>query len=274
MKSLWTLYTLTLRQQLHGKRWIVLSLLFLLPAALALTVEQSRTKIPPVALEFVFAFMFIPQAVLPLAALIEASGIIQDELEEQTITYLLIRPIPRWTLYVVKLLGAMTTTIAMMAIFTSVTYAVIYGFHSDADPTRRCALAIGIHGLAVICYCCIFGLLGLLTKRILIGGIMYIVVVEGLLANLAFGIRLVTVIYYARLIAYRVLPFNLTTPAGTENLSADAWQLDLINDPQLLEHPTLQTCLMVLIAASLILVTVGAVICSGREFHVKTPEKN
>ena len=43
-------------------------------------------------LEFLLAFMFIPQLLLPLVALLYASGMIQDEQEEQTITYLLDPP--------------------------------------------------------------------------------------------------------------------------------------------------------------------------------------
>ena len=44
-------------------------------------------------------FNLIPHALAPLAALFYAAGIIQDEVEEQTLTYLLLRPLPRWALY-------------------------------------------------------------------------------------------------------------------------------------------------------------------------------
>ena len=94
--ALWTLYTLTLRQHLHGKRWMVMAALFLLPAGLADRGAGDGAERPSGRLEFILAFMFIPQALLPLVALLYASGIIQDEQEEQTITYLLIRPIPKW----------------------------------------------------------------------------------------------------------------------------------------------------------------------------------
>src|SRR5260370_24980906 len=93
--ALGALYTLTLRQHLHGKRWLVLGALFLTPALLAGLVRATAPDAPAVELEFVFAFMFIPQALLPLVALLYASGIIRDEQEEQTFTYLLIRPIPK-----------------------------------------------------------------------------------------------------------------------------------------------------------------------------------
>jgi hypothetical protein len=138
----------------------------------------------------------------------------------------------------------------------------------------RCVIAIGVHSLAVIAYCCLFGLLGIAYKRSLLLGIVYIAVVEGLFANMAFSIRLITVIYYARVIAYRTMPFVFMDGPRQENIAADAWQLDPAHDPQLLEHPTTATCLIILISASVILALAGAFICWRKEFHVKTPEKN
>src|SRR4051812_39800571 len=96
LTALAALYTLTLRQHLHGKRWLVLGILFLAPAVLAGVVRLTAEDVPPLALEFMFVFLFIPQALLPLVALLYGSGIVQDEQEEQTFTYLLIRPMPRW----------------------------------------------------------------------------------------------------------------------------------------------------------------------------------
>src|SRR5271166_7020622 len=126
VRSLAALYTLTLRQHLHGKRWLVLGALFLLPGLLAGLIRATTDELQPAMLEFLFVFMLIPQALLPLVALLYGSGIIQDEQEEQTLTYLLIRPISKWALYVVKMLATLTTTVALTAVFTALTYAVIY----------------------------------------------------------------------------------------------------------------------------------------------------
>ena len=260
--ALATLYVLTLRQYFHGKRWLV--------------VRTTARDVPPMALEFALAMMFIPQLLLPLVALLYASGMIQDEQEEQTITYLLIRPLPKWAIYVVKLLATLTTTVALTAIFTLLTYAAIYaGAEQPPDGALvRGLKAAGIHSLAMIAYCSIFGLMSLITKRTLVIGIVYTALVEGVLANLPFGIRLMTVIYYTRLIAYRTLPFLVTGPhGGTENVTAIAWQLNVQDDPSLLEHPQLSTCYTVLLVTSLVCTIVAAWLCSRREFHVKTPEK-
>ena len=81
--------------------------------------------------------------------------------------------------------------------------------------------------------------MSLLTKRMLVVGILYTAVVEGLLANLPFSIRLLTVIYYARLIAYRTMDIpRARGDGGREDLAAEVWQLDpvrAIRDS--IEHP-------------------------------------
>jgi ABC-2 type transport system permease protein len=277
LTTYWTLYRLTLRQHLYGKRWLVMALLFLAPAGLAILIRSTAPDAQPIVMEFILAMMFIPQALLPIVALLYASGIVQDEQEEQTITYLLIRPIPKWAIYTVKLLATITTSVLLTVLFTALTYAAIY-VGADAggeNVALRCLKTASIHSLAVVSYCCLFGLISLLTKKILIVGVVYTVLVEGLLANLPFGIRLVTVIYYTRLIAYRTLEFVIPRPrgGGTENLAAEAWQFDLTRDPNLLEHPDVNTCLTVLLVASLVCTILAAWLCAQREFHVKTPEK-
>ncbi len=277
LRALGTLYLFTLQQHLHGRRLTIMVLLFMVPAALAVLVRATAPKAPEPALEFLLLMMFIPQALLPLVALLYASGIIQDEQEEQTITYLLVRPIPKWALYVVKLLATVTTAVFLTVVFTVLTYLAIFvgaDFPGQSVPLR-CLKTASIHALAVTCYCSLFGLMSILTNRILVVGILYTVVVEGLLANLPFSIRLVAVIYYTRLIAYRTMDFVIPGPQGRmEDVAAEAWQFDLRRDPNLLEHPQLDTCVMVLLIGSLVCTILAACLCTQREFHVKTPEKD
>jgi ABC-2 type transport system permease protein len=274
LTPLWALYLLALRQYLHGKRPLVMALLLLLPAAIVLLVRGTSNQPNSGVLEFSFVFMLIPHAMLPLVALVFALGIIQDEQEAQTITYLLIRPIPKWALYVVKLLATLTMAVLLTAAFTALTYAAIYvGGGTGHDILPRCLKTISIHALTVVAYCCLFGLISLLTKWTLVSCILYTAVIELLLANLPFGIRLITVIYYSRLIAYRTLSFAITIGRRTTDIAAEAWQLDTRTDPKLLEHPQLSTCLIVLLGGSLICTLLSAFLCSRREFYVKTPEQ-
>jgi ABC-2 type transport system permease protein len=272
----WTLYLLTLRQHLHGRRWMAAALLFLIPAGMAILIQSTRAQVPSVFLEFALVWMLVPQALLPIVALLYSSGIIQDEQEEQTITYLLIRPINKWLLYVVKMAATWTTTTLLVVLLTVLTYGAIYAW-SGADLStvlHRCMKAAGILSLAAIAYCSLFGVISLLTKRTLIVGILYTVVIEGVLASLPLSVRLITVIYYTRLIAYRSLDFVVTWPRGRqEDVAAAAWFLNIKDDPKLAEHPQISSCVIILIVASLVCTVFASWLCSRSEFHVKTPEK-
>jgi ABC-2 type transport system permease protein len=268
--AIWSLYSLTIRQHLHGRRWLVMAVLFLLPSGLAVLIRATEPDVASIELEFWLAFSLIPHALLPIVALAYAAGIIQDEQEEQTLTYLLIRPIPRWAIYSVKLLASLTTTVLLTTVFTALTFVAIYaGSQSDMpDVSQRCLMTIGMHDLAVIAYCCLFGLTSLLTKRALLLGIMYSIIFEGLLANMPFGVRLITIIYYSRSIAYQSLPFKSTEAGRTVNLAAEAWNFDPDSMADMLSIPA---CVAVLVLASLAFAVIGSLLCARREFHVKTP---
>jgi ABC-2 type transport system permease protein len=272
----WTVYWLTLRQHLHGKRWMAVALLFVLPAGLAILIRTTDSDVPSRFTEFALLWILIPQALLPLISLLYASGIVQDEQEEQTITYLLTRPIPKWSLYVIKLAATWTTTIVLVMALTALTCAAIY-FGAETDLSEialRCLKAAGILSIAAVTYCSIFGAMSLLTKRTLIVGVIYTAVVEGLLANLPLSLRWGTVIYHTRLIAYRVIDFVVTRPNGREqDVAAAAWSLNTDTDPALTEHPTLRTSILILVSTILVCTALAGWLCSQREFHVKTPEK-
>ena len=85
------LFWLTIRQHLHGKRLLVLILLYLLPCILAVVLRMIPRPAPAYMLEFGLALNMLPHALCPLTALLYAGGIIRDEVEEQTLTYLLLR---------------------------------------------------------------------------------------------------------------------------------------------------------------------------------------
>ena len=273
----WTLYVLTLRQHLHGKRWMALALLFLLPAGLAILIRLAEPTPPPRLLEFVLAWLLVPQALLPLVALLYASGIVQDEQEEQTITYLLTRPIAKWQLYIIKMAATWTTTVVLVIVLTGLTFAAVYAMR-DVDFTAaawRWLKSAAILSLAAITYCSIFGAMSLLMKRTLIIGILYIAIVEGLLATFPLSLRWGTVVYHTRLVAYRTLDFTVTWPRGDQHdVAATAWILNIEDDPTLAEHPEFSTSILLLLGASVVCTALAAWICLQREFHVKTPEKD
>jgi ABC-2 type transport system permease protein len=259
LTALAALAGLTLRQNLRGRRLLILSLLFLLPSVLAVILRLADSPPPPEMLEFAFIFVLIPHAMITLTTLLYAAGSIQDEVEEQTLTYLLTRPLPRWALYVTKLGVTWLVTTLLTALFTTLTYAVIYwntpDLWGDVLPVRAAKTA-ALMALMQASYCSAFGFVGLATRRSLIAGIVYIVAFEGLLASIEWVVRRLTVMYY-----FRVLTVRWLQPQGSQ-----AWTIDLTLAPSAGE------CVLTLLGVSAALMLLGAVMMMQREFRMKTPE--
>jgi ABC-2 type transport system permease protein len=264
---LWTVFTLTLRQFLRGKRALVVLALALLPAGLALLVrsidEGQHSQGPPKPeIEFVFLFYFIPHTLLPLTALLYGSGLILDEQEDQTLTYLLVRPLPKWGLYVSKLLAAICMVSLLVAVFVPLTYMTTYlGSPEwwDVFP-KKIFITLGLMILAMITYVAVFGAMSLFLQRSLIIGLIYIGIVEGLLSNFNIAIRQLTVMYYFRVLSLNWLDLDTNMKRSWQIVAADA--------------TTPLACVLTLLIVTIAATIIAVVVFSRREFYVKTPETN
>jgi ABC-2 type transport system permease protein len=262
LSALAAVFVLTLRGHLRGRRLLVLALLFLLPSVLAGLVRLARFPPSPQEAEFAFVFNLIPHALATLTALLYAAGTVQDEVEDQTLTYLLVRPLPRWALYVTKMAATLLVTCLLTGVFTSLAYLVIYWgtpeLWGEILP-ERAAKSAALLALAQAAYCPLFGALGLYTRRAVFAvfaGLAYIVAFEGILASFESVMRRLTVMFY-----YRVLVARWLGPP-----EAKSWSLDLPT------APTSSECVEILLAIGAAFLLLGAVLMTWKEFRMKTPE--
>jgi ABC-2 type transport system permease protein len=259
LAALAALFVLTLREQLRGRRLLILALLFLLPSVLAVVLRLVPHPPPPEMLEFLLVFNLIPHALATLAALLYASGIIQDEVEGQTLTYLLLRPLPRWALYLTKLTVTIFVTAALTGFFSVLTLVMIYWntteLWGDVLPWRALKVA-ALLALSQAAYCSFFAALGLLTRRALIVGLGYIIGFEGLLASFDTVARRLTVMYYFRVLSVR----SLNPSNGAQ------WSINLDT------APSTSACVLILLGVSAVFALLGAVLMMRQEFRMKTPE--
>jgi len=183
---------------------------------------------------------------------------IGDEIEDQTLTYLLVRPLPKPALYLVKLLATLVVTIGLTAIFTITAYAALYvgtpGFWEQHIPVVAlqtvCLLA-----LTVVAYCSIFGFLSLVIRHALLLGIVYIILLEGLMGNIDFVARRVTVTFYFKVLEERWL-----------HRFPRRFHFDMEKVPAASE------CVWILVIVSLVTTGLAALLMVNREFRMKTPE--
>lgn len=258
LSALAALFRLTLRQQLRGKRLLVLCCLYLLPLGLVILVRSVERLFNPAGAELGILFMLIPHTLVPLTALLYATGMIHDEIEEQTLTYLLVRPLPKWAIYLTKLVAITLLAMVIATVFTTLTYAAVYWGQPNlwgAIVPRRALQVAGITCLALVTYCAIFGCLSFIARWPLVIGIGYIALFEGALANVDFAIRRMTVNYY-----FRVLVQDWV------GILVPDWQLNV------LDVPKATTCLLVLFLTAVAATVLAMIIFTTREFRVKTPE--
>jgi ABC-2 type transport system permease protein len=267
LSALAVLFGLTLRQQTRGRRLWLLIALYALPCVLAIVLRSLKRPAPPDILEFGLIYTLVPHGLAPLTALLYAGSMIHDEVEEQTLTYLLVRPLPRPALYACKLLATLFLTIALVAGATAALYVAIYANSTEVwngGVTARLLHTAGVMALAQVGYCALFGCLGVLTRRTLVVGVSYIVIFESVLANLEFVVRKLTVVYYVRVLALRWLEL----PPQMLRTWQDRWGIDLD------KAPDGGTCVLTLLGVGLAVSVLAALAFSRREFRMKTPEGN
>jgi ABC-2 type transport system permease protein len=252
----WTLFRLTLLRMVASRRFGVLVALYALPILLLLIVRQS-TILAPQNVELGFALTMFPHTLLPISALLYAPGLIQDEVEEQTLTYLLVRPIPRWLIFAAKLAASAVGTILLAVVFAGLVEVVVWWDVPAAMaglPVRAGTLGL-IFALALLAYNALFAFVGLMIRKSLAFGMMYILLFEGLFASMDFVLRRATVMFYLRVLALRWL--------GVPN---ELWSIKLETAPEADE------CVRTLLVATVALAVASAWVFTVREFRVKTPE--
>jgi ABC-2 type transport system permease protein len=225
---------------------------------IAIIVRTMHSSGTPAENEIALIFALLANALVPFAALWLASAMIQDELEEQTLTYLLVRPLPRWIIYLSKLTATITVTAALSAVFSFTAYFAVYTWLGRAQPEilAHALKVAALLALAICAYTSIFGALSLIMRRSLVVGLVYIVVLEGVVANVNFIARKLTVMYY-----FKVLVERWVLDSAVKD-----WSMPLA------ELPSGGNSVLVLVLIGLGFTLLGAILFSVREFRVKTPE--
>jgi ABC-2 type transport system permease protein len=125
---------------------------------------------------------------VPLVALLATSGLLAPEIDDGSISYLLAKPISRYTIVVSKLVVAITCVL----LFGSVPMLVAGLIVRTDTPSMAVGFAVGslVGGIA---YCAVFALLSVLTRHAVVIGLIYLLIWEGLLGGLLDGVRWLSV---------------------------------------------------------------------------------
>ena len=279
--ALLTSFTLTLRGLLLWKRMLGLAFLCLLPLvviAFFRTFGVAKINSNQVLLreylrvEYFAILVYFSSVVIPITTLLLSSGMIRDEQENQTLTYLMLCPIPRWALYLSKLLAAMLVGLVLIATTMGIILCCLWAGSGVSSPVpwySRWLAMVLTSGLLILANGGIFALISVLVRPALIIGVIYIAVFECFLANFPFALRKFTSVHY-----YQCIVCNWI---GDQYLYTDFLKRQSVMEwwPIALEvRPETQECVITLLSIFLVSTLLAMYFFTKKEYRLKTPEGN
>jgi ABC-2 type transport system permease protein len=185
-------FDLSLEGMVWSRRTLLMGILLGLPVLVAgvyrvvLATQPRAHLLPPADLYALIVAIYWIRNVLPLAALFFATALVADEVEGRTLTYLLTRPLTRPSIFAGKFAAYLVTTLSLALPSAVLTFFVLLsarGWDAVGPAVGDLFRDLGVVALALVAYGAFFALLGVLLKRPVIPGLLFLYGWE-LLANL------------------------------------------------------------------------------------------
>jgi ABC-2 type transport system permease protein len=185
-------FDLALEGMVWSRRTLLMGILVGLPVLVAvayrvvLATQPTARMPPPADIYAVVVAVYWIRNVLPLTALFFATALVADEVEGRTLTYLLTRPLTRESIFAGKFAAYLATTLALALPSVVLTYFVLLsarGWAAVGPSVGDLFRDVGVAALTLVAYGALFALLGVLLKRPVIPGLLFLYGWE-LMANL------------------------------------------------------------------------------------------
>lgn len=185
---------LTLRQIASVRRLLIVGLLAALPVALTIAIAlfgESPGDGPDSDFVTIAIAGLVTGIILPIVSMALAAPAFGDDVEDGTLNFIALTPIPRWRIALAKLVAPVAIA-APVAAVSGVATAYV-----GLDGNVQTSLAVGAGLLlGAAAYCSIFTWAGLMTTRAISLGIVYVFLWEGLASTLVPGVKYLSVSAY------------------------------------------------------------------------------
>jgi ABC-type transport system involved in multi-copper enzyme maturation permease subunit len=210
-------FDLSLGEMLWSRRTVFMALVVGLPVVMSLVLRTLAELGGPVPRfrgdatgPTVFGLMiwaFFVRFSVPVLAIFYGTSLIADEVEDKTITYLFVRPIPRQAVLFGKYLAYLVSTVFVVLPAVVVVWLLIVpigGTLGSSVFDLAKDLALLAVGLAV--YGAVFALVGATMKRPLVVGLVFVFGWEVVALAMPGSFRLATVAYYLQGLIPHAMP--------------------------------------------------------------------
>jgi len=179
-------FTLSLEGFVWGRRTALMGLLLGLPLAFAtlyrlVLVAKLPARVTGFDLYGLLVAVYDIRNVVPLCALFFAASLVADEVEGKTLTYLLTRPITRPAILLGKFAAYVVTSLVFVWPVTVATFFLLATTRGAEGLSSRVPVLfqdLGVLALGLVAYGALFTLLGVLVKRPVIPGLLFLYVWE------------------------------------------------------------------------------------------------
>ena len=180
-------------RQMGKRRLILIALLSMLPVALAAAIASFASSEESISEDFVTILVngMIIGGIAPIVTMALATAAFGDEVDDRTLNYLTLKPVPRYQIVVPKFLAPVI--VAAPVLIISSMLAVAIGLGGGIKPLLAIALALFA---GVVTYASVFTWAGLISSRALAFGLVYVFLWEGLVSTFLEGIRYISVRNY------------------------------------------------------------------------------
>jgi len=217
--ALGPLWRLMIRALLGRRRSLGVLLLAAVPVLVALILAVAGGLGPPATIAVdVFATLTLGLAI-PLVALILGTGALGTQIDDGTIVYLLVKPVPRRTVILAAMLVAAPATAALAVPATLLSGFLVLG---TTAPNLQAGMALGAL-LASLLYGTVFVTLSVVTGRALVIGLGYLLLWEGFVTSVLPGTQVLSIREYAMAVTNAVAGISPARPGtGVDPLVAVA----------------------------------------------------
>ncbi len=193
------LIALSVQQLAGGKRMWLMLVLAAIPLLFAVIFALVETEAS--ALEFSDGLTnhLIASTILPLVMLVLATAAFGNELDDHTLPFLVLKPIPRWKIVAPKLLASLL--VGGVPVVISGWLATLIITEGDAGHATATAAALLVGAVA---YAALFTWAGLAVRYALPFGVAYIFVWEAALSTFLGGTRFLSVRQYTLAVVHGI----------------------------------------------------------------------
>jgi ABC-type transport system involved in multi-copper enzyme maturation permease subunit len=146
--------------------------------------------------------------IVPVLGVFYGTALVADEVDDKTITYLFLRPIPRSAILVGKYLAYLVTTVFVVLPSVVVLYLLVVplGHGSLAEAFPALLKDLGLLAIGLAAYGAVFAFIGAWVKHPLVTGLVFAFGWEQVALVLPGYLRRLTVAYYLQSLVPHAMP--------------------------------------------------------------------